>query len=124
MGVTFPIILLVSAFAAFAGMGGAPLASIQLGAGNREGAEKILGNFFSMLLVLSVTLTVIFNIFKTPLLDMFGASDAIIGYAEDYISIYLAGTIFVQLALEPQHFHQRIGPRHRCNAQRAHRRGH
>lgn len=52
-----------------------------------------------MLLVLSVTLTVIFSIFKTPLLYMFGASDAIIGYAEDYISIYLAGTIFVQLAL-------------------------
>ncbi len=99
VGVTFPIILLVSAFAAFAGMGGAPLASIQLGAGNREGAEKILGNCFSMLLVLSVTLTVIFSIFKTPLLYMFGASDAIIGYAEDYISIYLAGTIFVQLAL-------------------------
>ena len=99
VGVTFPIILLVSAFAAFAGMGGAPLASIQLGSGNREGAEKILGNCFSMLLVLSVTLTVIFSIFKTPLLYMFGASDAIIGYAEDYISIYLAGTIFVQLAL-------------------------
>lgn len=99
VGVTFPIILLVSAFAAFAGMGGAPLASIQLGVGNREGAEKILGNCFSMLLVLSVTLTVIFSIFKTPLLYMFGASDAIIGYAEDYISIYLAGTIFVQLAL-------------------------
>lgn len=99
VGVTFPIILLVSAFAAFAGMGGAPLASIQLGTGNREGAEKILGNCFSMLLVLSVTLTVIFSIFKTPLLYMFGASDAIIGYAEDYISIYLAGTIFVQLAL-------------------------
>ena len=52
-----------------------------------------------ILLVLSVTLTVIFSIFKTPLLYMFGASDAIIGYAEDYISIYLAGTIFVQLAL-------------------------
>ena len=99
VGVTFPIILLVSAFAAFAGMGGAPLASIRLGAGNCEGAEKILGNCFSMLLVLSVTLTVIFSIFKTPLLYMFGASDAIIGYAEDYISIYLAGTIFVQLAL-------------------------
>ena len=99
VGVTFPIILLVSAFAAFAGMGGAPLASIPLGAGKRGGAEKILGNCFSMLLVLSVTLTVIFSIFKTPLLYMFGASDAIIGYAEDYISIYLAGTIFVQLAL-------------------------
>ncbi len=99
VGVTFPILMLVSAFAAFAGMGGAPLASIQLGAGNRDGAEKILGNCFSLLVVLSVTLTVVFSIFKRPLLYMFGASDAIIDYAQDYITIYLAGTIFVQMSL-------------------------
>lgn len=99
VGVTFPILMLVSAFAAFAGMGGAPLASIQLGAGNRDGAEKILGNCFSLLLVLSVSLTLFFSIFKRPLLYMFGASDAIIGYAEDYLSIYLAGTVFVQMSL-------------------------
>ncbi len=99
VGVTFPILMLVSAFAAFAGMGGAPLASIQLGAGNRAGAEKILGNCFSLLLFFSATLTVLFSLTKRPLLYMFGASDNIIGYAEDYISIYLIGTVFVQLAL-------------------------
>ena len=99
VGVTFPIIMLVSAFAAFAGMGGAPLASIQLGAGNREGAEKIMGNSFSLLLGLSVILTVGFSLFKEPILYAFGASDAIIGYALDYIGIYLIGTIFVQMAL-------------------------
>lgn len=99
VGVTFPIILLVSAFAAFAGMGGAPLASIQLGAGNREGAEKIMGNSFTLLFCLSVVLTIGFSVFKKPILYAFGASDAIIGYALDYIGIYLIGTIFVQMAL-------------------------
>lgn len=99
VGVTLPIILLVSAFAAFAGMGGAPLASIQLGAGNRDAAEKILGNCFTMLLCIAAVLTVGFSLTKRPLLYLFGASDAIIGYAESYISIYLVGTIFVQLAL-------------------------
>jgi putative MATE family efflux protein len=99
VGVTLPIILLVSAFAAFAGMGGAPLASIQLGAGNRKGAEKILGNCFTILLLIAVVLTVGFSLTKRPLLYLFGASDAIIGYAESYISIYLIGTLFVQLAM-------------------------
>ena len=125
VGVTFPIILLVSAFAAFAGMGGAPLASIQLGAGNREGAEKILGNCFSMLLVLSVTLTVIFSIFKTPLLYMFGAFATPSSAMRRTISPFTWRVLFSGTACSgPQHFHQRTGPRHRCNAQRAHRRGH
>ncbi len=99
VGVTLPIILLISAFAAFAGMGGAPLASIQLGAGNRDGAEKILGNCFTMLLGIAAVLTIGFSLTKRPLLYLFGASDAIIGYAESYISVYLIGTVFVQLAL-------------------------
>ncbi len=99
VGVTLPIILLVSAFAAFAGMGGSPLASIQLGAGNRDGAEKILGNCFTLLLLMAAVLTVGFSAAKRPLLYLFGASDAIIEYAESYISIYLVGTVFVQLAL-------------------------
>lgn len=99
VGVTFSIIMLISAFAAFAGMGGAPLASIQLGAGNREKAERILGNSCSMLLVLSAVLTVFFLFFNRPLLYLFGASDQTIGYAMDYITIYVCGTVFVQLAL-------------------------
>ena len=99
VGVTFSIIMLISAFAAFAGMGGAPLASIQLGAGNREKAERILGNSCSMLLVLSVVLTAFFLAFNRPLLYLFGASDQTIGYAMDYITIYVCGTVFVQLAL-------------------------
>ena len=99
VGVTFPIIMLVSAFAAFAGQGGAPLASIRLGAGDRDGAEKILGNSLTMLLMAAVVLTAGFSIFKEPILYAFGASENTIGYAMDYIGIYLIGTIFVQLAL-------------------------
>ncbi|MEG0616951.1 MAG: MATE family efflux transporter [Oscillospiraceae bacterium] len=99
VGVTFPILMLISAFSAFAGMGGAPLASIRLGAGDRKGAEKILGNCFTLLLILSVALTAIFLVFKRPLLLAFGASADTIGYATDYLTIYLIGTVFVQLAL-------------------------
>ena len=99
LGVTFPIIMIVSAFSSFAGAGGAPLASIELGRGNREGAEKILGNAVTMLLFFSVVLTLFFQITKRPLLYLFGASDNTIEYACQYLSIYLMGTIFVQLTL-------------------------
>ena len=99
VGVTFPILMLISAFAAFAGMGGAPLASIRLGAGDRESAEQILGNSLTMLLCTAAVLTLFFSAFKRPILMAFGASNDTIGYALDYISIYLLGTLFVQLAL-------------------------
>lgn len=99
LGVCAPILMLVSAFSAFAGMGGAPLAAIALGADNRKEAEKILGSSVIMLLFLSVVLTVGFQIFKTPILYAFGASDTLIPYSLDYITIYLWGTISVQLSL-------------------------
>lgn len=99
VGVTFPILMVISAFSAFAGMGGAPLASIQLGKKNYERAEQILGSSVGMLLIFSVLLTVIFSVFKTPVLYAFGASDTTIVYARQYISIYLLGTIFVQFAV-------------------------
>lgn len=99
LGLAFPIIMLISAFAAFAGAGGAPLAAIQLGAGNRDEAQRILGTSFAMLMVFSVILTVVFSIWKEPILYAFGASADTIGYACDYIGIYLIGTFFVQTAL-------------------------
>lgn len=99
VGVTFPIITLISAFSAFIGAGGAPLAAIWLGKGDRKRAEKILGNGVSMLLFFTIILMAFFYAFEKPLLYMFGASDATIGYAMSYISIYLAGTVFVELAL-------------------------
>lgn len=99
LGIAFPILMLISAFSAFVGAGGAPLASIQLGKGNREEAEKILGNGTTMLLAFSVILTIVFMIFKEPLLYAFGASNETIVYALQYITIYLCGTIFVQAAI-------------------------
>lgn len=99
VGVAFPIILIISAFSALVGMGGAPLAAIKMGEQDNEGAEKIMSNSFSILIVLAVLLTVGFLIFKEPILWAFGASDATIGYALDYLGVYLIGTIFVQIAL-------------------------
>ena len=89
VGVCFPIITFISAFTSLIGMGGAPLAGIALGAGNREKAEKILGNSFSALILVSVVLTIVFQLIKKPFLYMFGASDATYLYAGPYLSIYL-----------------------------------
>lgn len=99
LGICFPILMLISAFSAFIGMGGAPLAAIELGKGNREGAEKILGNGVTVLILLSIILTSLFWVFKTPMLYAFGGSDATVVYAQQYLNIYLCGTIFVQIAM-------------------------
>ncbi len=99
VGLCYPIITLISAFASLVGAGGAPLASIALGSKDEKKAEKIVNNSFSMLIIISIFLTVFFFAFKTPLLYAFGASENTIGYANDYLSIYLIGTVFVQLCL-------------------------
>ena len=99
VGVTFPIITIISAFSGFASGGGAPLAAIALGQGDRKRAERILGNCVSMLLFFTVILMAFFFVFQKPLLYVFGASDNTIGYSSTYISIYLLGTVFVELAV-------------------------
>lgn len=99
VGVTFCITMFVSAFSAFISNGAAPLAAIWLGKGDRDHAERILGNSVSFLLICTVVLMAFFYAFRRPLLYMFGASDVTVGYATDYLSIYLIGTLFVELAL-------------------------
>lgn len=99
VGITFPMIMLISAFAALVGMGGAPLASIAMGSKEQDKAEKILGNCITLLLGISVVLTAFFLLFKTDLLYLFGASDNTFSYANDYMTIYVLGTISVQFAL-------------------------
>lgn len=99
VGVCFPIIMIISAFAALVSMGGAPRASILLGKDNKKGAEKILGNCFMALVVTALLLTIIVLAFQKPLLLLFGASANTLPYAEQYIFIYALGTIFVQLTL-------------------------
>lgn len=99
VGVTMPVIMAISAFAALVSMGGAPRASIMMGKGKNEEAEKIMGNCTTMLAVLAILLTVIFLAFGKPILLMFGASGNTISYAWAYMQIYSIGTIFVQLSL-------------------------
>lgn len=97
VGVTFPVIMLVSAFAALVGFGGAPRAAIAMGKQDKEGAEKILGNCVTTLLILSAVLTVVFFVFAKPILYAFGASEDTIGYGLCYIRIYVLGTVCVQI---------------------------
>ena len=99
VGVCMPIIMIVSAFAALISSGGAPRASICLGKGDTETAERILGNCLSLQLVVSTVLTVLLLLFNRPLLLTFGASENTVEYAVSYMSIYALGTAFVQLTL-------------------------
>ena len=99
VGVTAPVILAISAFAALVSMGGAPKASIFMGKGDNEQAEKVMGSCTWMLIVLSVVLTAFMLIFGKMILQLFGASDDTISYATDYMNIYCLGTLFTQLTL-------------------------
>ena len=99
LGVCLPLILLVSAFAALIANGGAPRASIFMGKGDTESAERTLGNCFVTQIIISVVLTAVLLIFDEQFLWLFGASENTIGYAVDYMNIYAIGTIFVQLTL-------------------------
>lgn len=99
MGVTFPVITLISAFAALIGMGGAPRASIAMGAGEHDKAERTLGSCTGALWTLALVLTGAFLLWQDPLLMLFGASENTLPYAMDYLNIYVLGTIFVMTAL-------------------------
>ena len=117
VGVTFPIITIISAFSALVGMGGAPRASIRMGQKDNKGAEKILGNCLALSIVLSVLLIIIFEIFGQPLLWLFGASENTISYGWEYMSIYVLGTFFVTVTMGPEQLHIRPGL---CQDQYAH----
>lgn len=99
VGVCMPLIMIVSAFAALVGNGGAPRASIFMGQGETDAAEKTLGNCFSMQLIISAILTAVLFFWNRELLLAFGASENTISYAVDYMNIYAIGTVFVQLTL-------------------------
>ncbi len=99
VGVCMPIIMIISAFAALIASGGAPKASILMGEGDYNSAEKIMGGCFSLQLIISVILTAVLLIWNKDLLLMFGASENTIAYATNYMTIYAMGTLFVQLTL-------------------------
>ena len=99
IGVCMPVIMIVSAFAALVGSGGAPRASIFMGKRDTERAERTLGGCFGLQLIISALLTAVLLIWSEDLLLAFGASERTIPYAVDYMSVYAIGTIFVQLTL-------------------------
>lgn len=99
VGVCMPVILIISAFAALIGYGGAPKASIYLGEKKKEKAEIVVGNSFTLLLILGIILMVVTLIFGEKLLLLFGASINTIEYAKDYLNIYVVGTVFVLITM-------------------------
>ena len=99
VGLFTPILMLINAFAMLAGSGGAPRAAISMGEKDNHTAEKILGNCFSLLLILAVMLTISFYALAPTLLRLFGASDVTLPYAADYARIYILGTVFVLIVM-------------------------
>lgn len=99
LGLCLPIISILMGFANLCGMGGAPLCSIHRGKGEDGEAERILGNFFALLLLFGAGLTALGLAFRRPILYLFGASDLTFPYANDYLTIYLLGTLFVMIGL-------------------------
>ena len=99
VGVCMPIIMIVSAFAALVGNGGAPRATIYMGKKDNDTAERILGNCFTAQIIISAVLTMVLLIWNRDLLLAFGASENTIDYAVAYMNIYAFGTVFVQITL-------------------------
>ena len=99
IGLCFPIISIITAFSNLYGAGGAPLCSIERGRGNFTKAHSIMENAFAMLVLTGIVLTILGLVFHHPILYLFGASDITYGYASDYITIYMLGTIFVMITL-------------------------
>ena len=104
IGLTFPIISIVTAFANLFGMGGSPLFSIERGRGHLDKARQIMGNTFSLLVGTGVVLTAVILLIKKPLLYAFGASDVTYPYADGYITIYICGSVFVMISLGMNQF--------------------
>ena len=99
VGVAAPVLIIIAAFAALIGMGGAPRAAIKMGEKDKAGAEQIMGNSLGSLLILSAIITIFFSMFNEKLLVMFGASEKTLPYALEYMRIYTLGTVFVLIAV-------------------------
>lgn len=99
VGLCLPLISIIIAFANLVGMGGSPLCSIARGRGNNKEAQEIMGNSLMLLIIFGIILTITGFVFEEDLLWLFGASKNTIGYAIDYMTIYLTGTIFVLIGL-------------------------
>lgn len=99
IGITFPIIMIIAAFSCIPGMGGAPLAVIAMGSGDMERGRRFISNAFLLLAGIGILLMAACSAFLTPMLKAFGADSSTLPYAEDYLRIYLAGTVFVEISM-------------------------
>ena len=99
LGVCFPVLMFVSSISSLVGMGGGSRAVVRMGEGKEDQANAILGSCTALLILLSVLVTAGFLAVKEPMLYLFGATDNTIAYASDYLTVYLWGTIFVELSL-------------------------
>lgn len=99
LGICFPVIMFVSAISALVGMGGGSRAVVRMGEGKMEEANAILGSCTALLVLLSILVTVGFQVVREPMLLLFGATENTLSYASDYLTIYLWGTIFVEISL-------------------------
>lgn len=99
LGLTMPIVSIIMGLANLCGVGGAPLTSLHRGKGENDEAEAVMGNAFSLLLILGAAATLLLLFCKKPMLYLFGASDATFPYADSYLTIYLCGTLFVMIGL-------------------------
>ena len=104
IGVTIPIVSIIMGLANLCGTGGAPLCSISRGHGDNEEAERVMGNAFTLLLILGAAATAFFLLLKEPILYLFGASTDTFVYADQYMTIYLCGTLFVMISLGMNNF--------------------
>ena len=103
LGLTMPVVSIVTAFASLCGTGGGPLCSIARGGGDRDKAEKIMGNCLTLLLIFGIALTALLQLFSRPILFAFGASEDTFPYAAEYLRVYLWGTVFVMISLGMNH---------------------
>ena len=99
LGICFPVIMFVSAISTLVGMGGGSRAVVRMGEGKMEEANAILGSCTALLVLLSILVTVGFQVVREPMLLLFGATENTLSYASDYLTIYLWGTIFVEISL-------------------------
>lgn len=99
VGVVFPLISFISAFASLISTGAAPIAAIERGRGDDRKAERIMETAFTLSLIIGGALTLILFVFRTPVLYMMGADETTIGYAESYFAIYVLGTVFVLISV-------------------------
>lgn len=114
VGVTISLVVLISSFSAIVGGGGAPLAAIALGQDDRQRAGKILGNGFSLLIIFTLLTSCIAYIFMEPILLLVGASENTLGYAVDYLSIYIIGDYFCRNFYRTKFLHQCTGATYYC----------